>query len=105
MSGPGSVVGADKPQNESINLQLENRLLRQELNNLNLEITRLIDAQRKSDRELELQNQELMRRRRSEPETIDLEKEKEKYMRNMDIKEVRLDLISLNQPILESIRI
>ena len=76
--------------NESINLSLENRLLRQELNNLNLEITRLIDAQRKSDRELELQNQELLRRRRSEPETSveDLEKERERHMRDIDIKEV-----------------
>jgi len=95
VSGPGSVVGNDSkmPMNESINLSLENRLLRQELNNLNLEITRLIDAQRKSDRELELQNQELLRRRRSEPETSveDLEKERERHMRDIDIKESQFE--------------
>ena len=54
-----------------------------------MEITRLIDAQRKSDRELELQNQELLRRRQSEPENhIDFEKEREKHMRDIDMKEV-----------------
>ena len=56
---------------------------------MNMEITRLIDAQRKSDRELELQNQELLRRRQSEPENhIDFEKEREKHMRDIDMKEV-----------------
>ena len=67
--------------------------MRQELNNLNMEITRLIDAQRKSDRELELQNQELLRRRQSEPENhIDFEKEREKHMRDIDMKEVLFNI-------------
>ena len=111
VSGPGSVVGTEtaKPATESINLSLENRLLRQELNNLNLEITRLIDAQRKSDRELELQNQELRRRRRSEPETSveDLEKERERHMRDIDMKEVLFEKLKyfLNNFNLEPIRI
>ena len=53
-----------KTRDDSIDLQLENRLLRQEMNSLNLEISRLIDSQRRTDRELELANQELQRRKR-----------------------------------------
>merc|ERR1711937_349727 len=78
--------------NDSIDLQLENRLLRQEMNSLNLEISRLIDTQRKSDRELELANQELQRRRKrnmseSEQHSHQMEsvlKEREQSMREMD---------------------
>ena len=71
------------------------RLLRQELNGLNMEITRLIDAQKKSDRELELQNQEIMRRRRSDTDhQIDFEKEREKHMRDIDLKEVSIFLLN-----------
>ena len=56
-----------------------------------MEITRLIDAQKKSDRELELQNQEIMRRRRSDTDhQIDFEKEREKHMRDIDLKEVSI---------------
>merc|ERR1712131_406620 len=90
VSGPSSVVGSvvGPPQPDVMDLQLENRLLRQELNGLNMEITRLIDAQKKSDRELELQNQEIMRRRRSDTDhQIDFEKEREKHMRDIDLKE------------------
>ena len=72
-------------------VKIKKRLLRQELNGLNMEITRLIDAQKKSDRELELQNQEIMRRRRSDTDhQIDFEKEREKHMRDIDLKEVSI---------------
>lgn len=95
VSGPGSVVGGvmSTSQSESIDLQLENRLLRQELNALNMEITRLIDTQKKSDRELELQNQELLRRRRSESEQTSetIIKEREKHLRDIDLKESQFE--------------
>ena len=98
VSGPGSVVGKEErvSRDESIDLQLENRLLRQEMNSLNLEISRLIDIQRKTDRELELANQELQRRKKrniseSEHHSSEMEtvlKEREASMREMDAKEV-----------------
>lgn len=71
------------------------RLLRQELNALNMEVTRLLDAQKKSDRELELQNQEIMRRRRSESEQTNetIVKERERHLRDIDLKEVSVDSI------------
>jgi len=55
-----------------------------------MEITRLIDTQKKSDRELELQNQELMRRRRSESDQTSetIREEREKHLRDIDLKEV-----------------
>jgi len=94
VSGPGSIIGTSEKTapNDSIDLQLENRLLRQEMNSLNLEISRLIDTQRKSDRELELANQELQRRRKrnmseSEQHSHQMEsvlKEREQSMREMD---------------------
>ena len=67
-----------------------------------MEITRLIDAQKKSDRELELQNQEIMRRRRSDTDhQIDFEKEREKHMRDIDLKEVFLSFTSHNLRIIK----
>ena len=97
-SGPGSIIGTSEKTapNDSIDLQLENRLLRQEMNSLNLEISRLIDTQRKSDRELELANQELQRRRKrnmseSEQHSHQMEsvlKEREQSMREMDAQTV-----------------
>ena len=99
VSGPGSVIGRDEAKSgrdDSIDMQLENRLLRQEMNSLNMEISRLIDSQRRTDRELELANQEWqLRRKRNISETehhsTEMEtvlKEREKSIREMDAKEV-----------------
>ena len=68
------------------------------MNSLNLEISRLIDSQRRTDRELELANQELQRRRKrnmseSEHHSTEMDniiKERQKSQREMDVKEVKI---------------
>ena len=71
VSAPGSVVG--ERRDEPMDLQLENKLLRQEMNSLNMEISRIMDVQRKTERELTLTNSELQRRRQSEIDEKDAE--------------------------------
>ncbi|CBY35640.1 unnamed protein product, partial [Oikopleura dioica] len=95
LSASGSVFGEKK--DEPMDLQLENKLLRQEMNSLNIEISRLMDVQRKTERELTLTNSELQRRRQSEIDERDAEfavamKEKETRAKEIDQRETQWEI-------------
>ena len=97
LSASGSVFGAGEKRDEPMDLQLENKLLRQEMNSLNIEISRLMDVQRKTERELTLTNSELQRRRQSEIDERDAEfavamKEKETRAKEIDERETQWEI-------------